>query len=74
MIKKCLINKKIGAWRKKNTDDSKEESISADPEEEGLIEGLIEDPITEDPKEKNPINQKPKEDPIIVKPKDNPFN
>ena len=42
--------------------------------EEGLIEGLIEDPITGDPKEKNPINQKPKEDPIIVKPKDNPFN
>ena len=42
--------------------------------EEGLIEGLIEDPITEDPKEKNPINQKPKEDPIIVKLKDNPFN
>ena len=42
--------------------------------EEGLIEGLIEDPITEDLKEKNPIYQKPKEDPIIVKPKDNPFN
>ena len=32
MIKKCLINKKIDAWRKKNTDDPKEQSISTDPE------------------------------------------
>ena len=35
--------------------------------------GLIENPITEDPKE-NPINEKPKEDIITVTPIDNSIN
>ena len=47
--------KKIAAWRKKSTDDPREESITEDPEEE---------PVSEDSK-------RTLEDLISVKPKEN---
>ena len=58
------------AWRKKSIDDPREESITADPEEDWELK---EDPITEDPKG-NPINEKPKEGIITVTPIDNTIN
>ena len=67
LIKKKIVarfDKKIATWRKKSTDDPREESITAN---------YAEDPINEDPKE-NSIDEKPKEDPITVKPKDNSIN
>ena len=48
--------KKIAAWRKKSTDDPREESIAADVEEEPITEEPKEDPITVKPKD-NPINE-----------------
>ena len=75
MIKKVVaqFDKKIVAWRKKSTNDSKKESISANPEEE---------PIAEDSKKtlslrtlkRILLNEKHKEDLITVNPKDSPIN
>ena len=67
------FDKKIVAWRKNSTNDSRKESTSADLEEES---------ITEDSKKTLSLktlkrilaNEKPKGDLITVKPKDSPIN
>ena len=52
LIKKIAarFDEKIATWRKKSVDDPREESITADPEED-YHWGLKEDPIVEDTKE-----------------------
>ena len=74
LIKKIAarFDEKIATWQKKSVDDPREESITADPEED-YHWGLKEDSIIENTKE-NPINEKPKENTIIVTPVDNTIN